>query len=137
MSIYMAITLFSFIILLYWIITEAFTLLFRMTGLPDERARFQVTSLLTGCGYTTKESEMFLSSRSRRRLVRMTMLFGYVFNITVVTALINVFFFSAGQRDRQLFPQPAHPPGGGGGDFHLHPRPRRARLGRQAFEPSF
>lgn len=92
MSIYMAITLFSFIVLLYWIITEAFTLLFRMTGLPDERARFQVTSLLTGCGYTTKESEMFLSSRARRRLVRMTMLFGYVFNITVVTALINVFF---------------------------------------------
>ena len=91
MSIYMAITLFSFIILLYWIITEAFTLLFRMTGLPDERARFQVTSLLTGCGYTTKESEMFLSSRSRRRLVRITMLFGYVFNITVVSALINVF----------------------------------------------
>ena len=91
MSIYMAITLFSFIILLYWIITELFTLLFRMTGLPDERARFQVTSLLTGCGYTTKESEMFLSSRSRRRLVRITMLFGYVFNITVVSALINIF----------------------------------------------
>jgi hypothetical protein len=83
--------LFSFIVLLYWVITELFTLLFRLTGLPDERARFQVTSLLTGCGYTTKESEMFLSSRPRRRLARVTMLFGYVFNITVVTALINVF----------------------------------------------
>ena len=91
MSIFMALSLFSVIVLLYWIITELFTLLFRMTGLPDERARFQVTSLLTGCGFTTKESELFLSSRPRRRLARVTMLFGYVFNITVVSALINVF----------------------------------------------
>ena len=91
MNIYMALSLFSLVVLLYWIITELFTILFRFTGLPDERARFQVTSLLTGCGYTTKESETFLSSRSRRRLVRITMLFGYVFNVTVVSAFINVF----------------------------------------------
>ena len=91
MNIYMSLSLFSLVILVYWIITELFTILFRLTGLPDEKARFQVTSLLTGCGYTTKESETFLSTRSRRRLVRVTMLFGYVFNITVVTALINVF----------------------------------------------
>ena len=92
MSIYVALSLFSLIILIYWIITELFTILFRFTGLPDERARFQVISLLTGCGYTTKESEMFLSNRRRRRLARITMLFGYVFNITVVSAFINVFF---------------------------------------------
>ena len=91
MNIYMALSLFSLIILIYWVITELFTILFRFTGLPDERARFQVISLLTGCGYTTKESEMFLSNRRRRRLARITMLFGYVFNITIVTAFINVF----------------------------------------------
>ncbi|MBR0160583.1 MAG: hypothetical protein IJQ02_04785 [Oscillospiraceae bacterium] len=91
MNIYMALSLFSLIILLYWVITELFTILFRFTGLPDERARFQVISLLTGCGYTTKESEMLLSNRKRRRLARITMLFGYVFNITIVSAFINVF----------------------------------------------
>ena len=91
MNLYMALSLFSLIILTYWVITELFTILFRFTGLPDERARFQVISLLTGCGYTTKESEMFLSNRHRRRLARITMLFGYVFNITVVSAFINVF----------------------------------------------
>ncbi len=63
MDIYMTLTLFSLVIVLYWIITELFTLLFRFTGLPDERARFQVISLLTGCGFTTRESEMILSSR--------------------------------------------------------------------------
>ena len=91
MNIYVAFSLFALIILLYWVITELFTILFRFTGLPDEKARFQVISLLTGCGFTTRESEMILSSRARRRLGRITMLFGYVFNITIVSAFINVF----------------------------------------------
>ena len=91
MNIYVAFSLFSLIILLYWVISELFTILFRFTGLPDEKARFQVISLLTGCGFTTRESEMILSTRPRRRLARITMLFGYVFNITIVSAFINVF----------------------------------------------
>lgn len=98
MHIYLALALFSVIILLYWVITELVTMLFRLTGLPDERARFQVISLLTGTGYTTKESEIILSTRQRRRLARITMLFGYVFNITILSAFINVFFsLKAGQ----------------------------------------
>ena len=91
MNLYVAFTLFSVVILVYLTISELFTMLFRFTGLPDEKARFQVTSLLTGCGYTTRESEAFLSSKARRRLARVTMLFGYVFNITIVSSIINVF----------------------------------------------
>ena len=91
MNIYLALLLFSFIILLYWVITELFTFFFRLTGLPAEKARFQVISLLTGTGFTTRESEIVLSSRRRRRLARITMLFGYAFNITIVSAFINVF----------------------------------------------
>lgn len=91
MNIYVAASLFALLILIYWVISEMFTMLFRFIGLPEEKARFQVTSLLTGCGFTTHESEMILSTRRRRRLARITMLFGYVFNITVVSAFINVF----------------------------------------------
>ena len=91
MDIYLALLFFSFIILLYWVITELFTFFFRLTGLPVERARFQVISLLTGTGFTTRESEMVMGSRRRRRLARVTMLFGYVFNVTIVSAFINVF----------------------------------------------
>ena len=92
MNIYVSLSLFSLIILLYWVISELFTIFFRLAGLPEERARFQVISLLTGCGFTTKESELMLTSRGRRRLARVTMLFGYVFNITIVSAIINIFF---------------------------------------------
>ncbi|MBQ6927796.1 MAG: TrkA C-terminal domain-containing protein [Oscillospiraceae bacterium] len=91
MNIYNDFVLFALVILVYWIITELFTILFRFTGLPDEKARFQVISLLTGTGFTTRESEMFLSTTQRRRLARITMLFGYAFNITIVSAFINVF----------------------------------------------
>ena len=92
MNLYVSLILFSVIVLIYWIISEMFTILFRFTGLPDERARFQVISLLTGCGFTTRESEMVMATKRRRRLAGVTMLFGYVFNITVISALINVFF---------------------------------------------
>ncbi|MBQ5311583.1 MAG: TrkA C-terminal domain-containing protein [Oscillospiraceae bacterium] len=91
MNAYVAFLLFTFIIVLYWVISELFTILFRLTGLPDEKARFQVISLLTGSGFTTRESEIIVSSRTRRRLAAVTMLFGYVFNITIVSALVNIF----------------------------------------------
>ena len=90
MNIYVAATLFAILILGYWVISEVFTVLFRFVGLPEEKARFQVTSILTGCGFTTRESEMILTTRQRRRLARIVMLFGYVFNITVVSAFVNV-----------------------------------------------
>ena len=91
MNIYVDLILFALIIVIYQIITELFTILFRFTGLPTEKARFQVLSLLTGTGFTTRESEIILSNRQRRTLARITMIFGYVFNITIVSAFINVF----------------------------------------------
>lgn len=91
MNVYAAASLFAILILLYWIISEVFTVLFRLIGLPEEKARFQVVSMLTGAGFTTHESEMVLSTRSRRRLARITMLFGFVFNVTIVSAFVNVF----------------------------------------------
>lgn len=91
MNIYLALTLFSIVILVYWVISELFAMLFRFTGLSDEKARFQVISLLTGCGFTTRESELLLTNRPRRRLARITMLFGYVFNLTIMSMLVNVF----------------------------------------------
>ena len=91
MNIYAAATIFALLIAMYWVISEVFTVLFRLVGLPEEKARFQVISLLTGCGFTTRDSEMMLATRSRRGMARMTMLFGYLFNITIVSAMINFF----------------------------------------------
>lgn len=84
------------------VIIEIFTILFRFTGLDREKASFQVISLLTGCGFTTGESELVTFSRQRRRLAKVTMLFGYVFNITFVSAFVNI-FLSFKQREISNF----------------------------------
>lgn len=104
MTLFLASILFSVIVLIYWIILELFTLMFRITGLPDDKARFQVLSILTGAGFTTRESESIISSRMRRRLAQGTMLFGYVFNVSIVSALVNVFFsLKSAQLDTAFF----------------------------------
>ena len=104
MNIVTAGTLFAVIILIYWIIWELFSMLFRFTGFPDDKARFQVLSLLTGCGFTTRESESLLAAKPRRRLTQVTMLFGYVFNVTIVTAFVNVFLsMKSSQFDNYLY----------------------------------
>ena len=90
MEIRVAILLFFVVAMSYTLIINIFTVLFRMTGLTQEKAKFQVISLLTNSGFTTKESEVVVSSLVRRRLARTVMLFGYIFSITIVTVFVNV-----------------------------------------------
>lgn len=91
MGLFGAVLLFAALILFYVIIADVFTVLFRMTGLTEEKARFQVVSLLTNSGYTTRESELVASSKQRRRLARFIMIFGYAFTVTIVSSVVNIF----------------------------------------------
>lgn len=81
------------------------------TGLDREKSSFQVVSLLTGSGFTTAESELVTSSRQRRRLAKITMLFGYVFNITFVSAFVNVFLSFKQREISNFFYEVAMPAG--------------------------
>lgn len=91
MSADFAILAFFSLMLTYLLICEIFTILFRLTGLTEETARFQVISMLTTCGFTTVESELITSSRKRRKLAFITILFGYIFSVTIVSMVINFF----------------------------------------------
>ena len=83
--------LFALFVIVYIIISDIITIFFRLTGLTEEKARFQVISLLTNSGYTTREAETIVSSRIRRRLAQATMLFGYAFTVTIVSTTVNFF----------------------------------------------
>lgn len=83
--------LFVLFIITYIVISDIITVFFRLTGLTEENARFQVISLLTNSGFTTRESEVIVSSKIRRRLARATMVFGYAFTVTIVSASVNFF----------------------------------------------
>ncbi len=78
-------------IIAYVIIIEIFTVLFRLTGLTEEKARFQVISLLTSTGFTTSESELIAMSLIRRKLARVTIIFGYAFTVVIVSLIVNIF----------------------------------------------
>lgn len=82
--------------IIYILIIEIFTVLFRLTGLPEEKARFQVISLLTACGFTTSQSEAVTVSRQRRRLASLTIVFGYIFSLIIVSVVVNVFLDMSG-----------------------------------------
>ena len=86
-----ALIMFVLLIIFYIIISDIITVFFRLTGMTEERARFQVISLLTNSGFTTQESEAVVNSTIRRRLAIGTMLFGYCFTVTILSATFNVF----------------------------------------------
>lgn len=91
MNLVMALLLFNFIIIMYQIIIEVFTMLYRINGISIERSKFQVISMLTGTGFTTEESELMLLTKKRRKLTQRIMFFGYIFNIFIVSVFINIF----------------------------------------------
>lgn len=86
-----AVLLFFIFILVYIMISEIFTVLFRLTGMTEDKAKFQVISMLTNSGYTTQESEVITTSKIRRKLARITMIFGYAFTVTIVSSVVNIF----------------------------------------------
>ncbi|QHJ71371.1 TrkA C-terminal domain-containing protein [Planococcus halotolerans] len=81
---------YSFIVLYALIIAlviEIGVLLFRMTGLNREVARYQVISMLTGTGFTTQESALIIDHPIRRRISSGLILFGY-FSLAVIISSI-------------------------------------------------
>lgn len=64
--------------IIFLFLVELLCILFKLTGLQDYKARFQVISILTGTGYSTKESELIMQHKGRRKLAQWTMILGYI-----------------------------------------------------------
>lgn len=85
-------TVATFIIclMIFLIIIDIFAILFRLTGMSIEKARFQVVSLLTSTGYTTKESELISQHPTRRKIASALMITSYVSTLTFISFLVNM-----------------------------------------------
>ena len=94
MNIIAAFIVFDILVIVYEILVALFASLYELTGLTKDEARFQVTSLLTGTGFTTSESEKMLATKKRKRVTRDIMIISYIFNIIIYLYLkINYFYF--------------------------------------------
>lgn len=76
---------------MYQIIIEIFSAIFRIEGIQLDKARFQIISIIAGTGFTTGESELMLATKRRRKLTQIMILFSYIFNISIVTTIVNIF----------------------------------------------
>lgn len=83
MFIFMLIYIFIFMLSL-----EIFTVLFQISGLSREKARFQVLSLLTSSGFKTKESEIITNDIYKRKIAMALMIFTYVSLLVFISSLV-------------------------------------------------
>ncbi len=90
MNILAAFIVFDVLIIIYELAVEIFSALYELSGLTKEEARFQVTSLLTGTGFTTSESEKMLETKKRKRITRDIMIISYIFNISIISTLVTL-----------------------------------------------
>ncbi len=90
MTIGISVALFLLLLIIYIVVIEIFTALFRITGLTQEKANFQVISLLTGAGFTTLESEVVMNTKFRRNIAKGAMLFGYMFSVFLAGTIISM-----------------------------------------------
>ena len=63
----------------------------RLTGLPEQNAKFQAMSALTGTGYTTTEAEMVVNYPVRRKIIAWLMIFGNLGIVSVLSTLMISF----------------------------------------------
>ncbi len=90
--------------MIYIVMIDAFTVLFRITGMPKEKARFQVISLLTNSGYTTSESEVVVKVLARRKMAKFVMLFGYIFSVTIISLFVNMMVSLTAYEAQEIWP---------------------------------
>lgn len=97
MNILSAIIMFDVLIIVYEILVTVFSSLYELSGMTKDEARFQVTSLLTGTGFTTSESEKMLATKKRKRITRYIMIISYIFNISIISTLVTLFTTANGE----------------------------------------
>ncbi|MDJ0947793.1 MAG: potassium transporter TrkA [Alphaproteobacteria bacterium] len=68
----------------------------RLTGLPDEAARFQARSAFTGTGFTTSESEAIVNHPVRRRIASLLMTIGSLGFVSVLATVVVSLVGSSG-----------------------------------------
>ena len=86
----MSIIYIGILLIILWLVIEILSIVFKITGLDMNKARFQVISILTHTGFTTRESELIAQHPLRRKLASILMLFSYVAQASLITLIYNM-----------------------------------------------
>ncbi len=86
----MNLVIFLILFVLLWLLVEILSIVLKLTGLELSKARFQVISILTHTGFTTRESELIAQHPTRRKIASALMIVSYAAQITLITLLFSV-----------------------------------------------
>jgi len=78
--------LFIIVLIASWIIVRIGAIAFQITGLEWSLAKFQSLSCFSGTGFTTREAELIVSDKRRRRIASVLMVLG---NAGLVTLIVS------------------------------------------------
>jgi len=91
----MSLILFLVLFCTLWLMIEVFSIVFKMTGLELSKSRFQIISILTHTGFTTRESELVVQHPLRRRIASLLMIVSYVAQASLITLLLDMFYINS------------------------------------------
>lgn len=86
----MSIISFLTLLIILLLITEIISIIFKITGLNINTARFQIISIITHTGFTTKESELISQHPTRRRIASYLMIISYGAQISMISILVSM-----------------------------------------------
>jgi hypothetical protein len=81
--------LFVLALIASWIIVSIGAIAFQITGLEWSLAKFQSLSCFSGTGFTTRESELIVGDRRRRRIASVLMVLGNAGLVTLIATAAN------------------------------------------------
>ena len=88
----MAILILVTVLLLSFLVVRIGAVLLELTGLDEERARFQALSAFTGTGFTTSEAESVVIHPFRRRIITTLIILGNAGIVSVIGSLVASFW---------------------------------------------
>ncbi|PIP14011.1 MAG: hypothetical protein COT45_00080 [bacterium (Candidatus Stahlbacteria) CG08_land_8_20_14_0_20_40_26] len=84
------------VVFVSFLIVRAAAIALMMTGMDENRARFQALSAFSGTGFTTKEAESVVNNPLRRRIITWLMILGNAGIVTVIITATTSFVTSKG-----------------------------------------
>lgn len=78
------------ILVILMLVVEVCSIALKLTGLDIKKARFQVISIITNTGFTTKESELIAQHSARRKIAQVLMLLSYVGYAALIGLIVNI-----------------------------------------------
>lgn len=79
------------ILIMLALLVEILAVALKVTGLDIDKARFQVISIITHTGFTTRESELITQHPIRRKIAQILMMVSYVITAALISIIVTAF----------------------------------------------